>query len=132
MGVREGDLGTGKSPAFKNDDFIVACRKLFLLQLEVQRPKVILVLGKFVGEFLAPLSDELKDWKRIANFTAIDKLEKQVIQATFSNDIKSNLVLLIHPSLRYVNVGRRRYQQDRYHGQEAELQMVLNAMPINH
>ena len=56
MGVREGDKGTGKSPAFKHSEFICACQKFFLYQLDIQKPKAIFVLGKFTAEFLASTS----------------------------------------------------------------------------
>jgi hypothetical protein len=122
LGVRKGDIGTGKSPAFKDKSFIQNCQKFLLFQLEIQKPKAIFVLGKYVAQFLASTSQDLNFWNRIPNFAAVDKERRQIISATFDNGIKSNLVLLTHPSYRPVNVHRRTYLQ--YFGHDAEIEMT--------
>lgn len=125
MGVRRGNKGTGKSPAFKHSEFISDCQKIFLYQLGIQKPKAIFVLGKFTAEFLASTSqdEKLKCWTRIENFKKIDQQGFQVKKdIMFNNNIKSNLVLLTHPSFRPVNVGRRTF--DGENGHEAEIKMI--------
>jgi len=121
-GIRKGDLGTGKSPAFKNKEFIESCRTFFLYQIEIQKPKIIFALGKYVGEFLSPTSDDLKFWNRITNFSTIDEHDKQKITATFKNGITSEVILLTHPSYRQANIHRRKYLN--YTGNEAEIMMA--------
>ena len=60
LSVRKGNKGTGKSPAFKDKDFIKQCQEFFLYQLEIQKPLTIFALGKYVGEFLSSTSEDLE------------------------------------------------------------------------
>jgi hypothetical protein len=122
QGIRKGDSGTGKSPAFKDKHFIKSCQEFFLYQLEIQKPKLIFVLGKHVAEFLCSTSKDLSCWSSIKNFTTVDQENNQIITATFENGINSHLVLLTHPSYRPVNVHRRRYLD--HAGHEAEIMMT--------
>ena len=124
MGVRKADKATGKSPAFKDSAFIKQCQVFFLYQLETQRPKAILALGKYVAEFLAPTSEQLTDWHRIKNFSEIDKAKSQIKKnVIFSNGLTANLALLVHPSFRLVNVSRRSFQDEK-DGHQAEIKMI--------
>ena len=101
MGIRKGDKGTGKSPAFKDKVFIKECQELFLYQMEIQKPKIILVLGKHVAEFLAPTAKQLADWQSIKNFAGVDEAGSQVKEnVVFDNGLIASLVLLTHPSFR--------------------------------
>lgn len=127
MGIRKGNKGTGKSPAFKDKAFIKQCQELFLYQLEAQKPKVILVLGKHVAEFLAPTAAQLNDWQRIKNFSEVDKAGSQVkSNIIFNNGLVANVVLLTHPSFRPVNVHRRSFQGIK--GCSAEVKMIQTIM----
>lgn len=127
MGIRKGNIGTGKSPAFMDGNFINQCQVLFLKQLEIQKPKAIFVLGKNVAEFLASLEkdgfDKLINWKRIKNFAEIDEAEAYLkTEVIFINDIVTNLVILVHPSLRHANLRHRRLVN--YSGNDVEVEMV--------
>jgi len=127
LGIRVGDKGTGKSPAFKDEGYIKECKKFFLYQVEVQKPKAILVLGKYVAEFIAPLSVDLNCWEQINSYEELDKTGKQIVKnAVFENGIKSNLVLLTHPSFRHSNIHRRKYLE--LGGHSAEVKMVLDTL----
>lgn len=126
MGIRKGNRGIGKSPAFKDKEFIENCREFFLYQLKIMEPNAIFVLGPRVGEFLSSTSKDLICWKSIPNFTTIDKTRTQTISATFNNGIKSKLVLLTHPSMRPPNVKRRTYQKES--GDKAEIRMVQSIL----
>lgn len=127
-GIRKGNTGTGKSPAFKDKDFLEQCRMLFQFQLKMQRPKIILALGLSVAEFLSKTANELSCWGNIKNFSEVDKEKKQVISATFDNNIKSEVVLLTHPSYRPVNVRRRSYNG--FIGNRAEVELVKDTIKI--
>ncbi len=129
LGVRAGDKGTGKSPAFKHSDFIKHCQKFFLYQIEMQRPKAIFVLGKFTAKFFAELSIKLNCWTQIKNFETLDKNGHPVVMdVEFENGIKSNLVLLTHPPFRPANIKRRKY--DGECGNNAEMKMIKAALEI--
>jgi uracil-DNA glycosylase len=126
MGIRRGSKGTGKSPAFKDKLFIGECRELLRDQIKLQSPKLILVLGKYVAEFISGLSAYLDCWKHIQNFAFVDQEGNQVRTIELPDSNKCSLVLLTHPSYRYANVGKRRYAD--FIGQDAELNMVRDAL----
>jgi len=117
---------TGKSPAFKDKNFIEQCQKLFLKQLELQKPKVVFVLGKETAHFLSPLSSDLVQWERLGSFSDIDSRGIHTIRAKFDNGIQTTFVLLTHPSFRPANVRRRRFQN--LEGNVAELAIVKMAL----
>ena len=124
MGVRIGNVATRQSPAFKHPDFIKDCQAFFLKQLELQKPKAIFVLGKYPAQFLAEIAEELHCWRSIKTFASIDKEEDQVqIKVTFKNEITSNLVVLVHPSLRHLNIKNRKYK-DFPAGHSSEVEMA--------
>lgn len=130
MGIRNGSISTGKSPAFKDKKFIQECQRFFLYQIEIQKPKAIFVLGKYVAEFLAFKSEEfaltsmdLSGWEKIKSFATIDEQGNQIKKdIIFKNGIKTNLVILTHPSYRHANIHRRSYNN--LFGHEAEIKMA--------
>ena len=122
LGVRNSEKATGKSPAFKDEIFINNCRNFFLYQVELQKPKIILVLGIHVATFLSNTSKDLECWSKINNFGDFDDKNIQKIEAVFNNGLKSTVILLTHPSFRNLNVHRRKYNN--YTGHDAEIQMV--------
>lgn len=126
MGIREGYEGTGKSPAFKDKAFIEECRKFFLLQFNTQKPELVLVLGKYVAEFLAPIDPAFSRWKSIPNFDFIDSNGLSVITVELSPGLQTCFVLLVHPSFRDSNVGRRKFGD--LTGNDAEVAMVNSSL----
>jgi hypothetical protein len=125
MGIRKGESSTGKSPAFKDKSFIKSCQELFLLQLSLQKPKAILVLGLRVAEFLSATSTHLNVWSKIKNFTSIDNLNQQKIDnVTFKNNVTTSLVLLNHPSCRPWDLDRRTYSG--YKGKNAIIHLLIS------
>jgi uracil-DNA glycosylase len=123
MGVRNGEISTGKSPGFKDKKFLQDCQNLFLYQIKIQKPKAIFVLGKYTAEFLAPTSDQLSDWEKISNFVTLDKKNIQIKKdVIFNNGVKSNLIILTHPSFQHLNVHRRSFNN--FIGIEAEIKMA--------
>ncbi|HWZ02391.1 MAG TPA: uracil-DNA glycosylase family protein [Mucilaginibacter sp.] len=123
LGVRIGNKGTGKSPAFRDLNFIKDCQDFFLQQIQLQKPKAIFVLGKFTAKFLSNMSKDLNCWNQIKNFETLDKNKNQVkTKVLFKNGIETNLVLLTHPSFRPSNVSRREYNGKS--GHEAEINMI--------
>ncbi len=130
LGIRKGDKSTGKSPAFKNKVFIKNCQEFFMYQLEIQKPMAIFVLGKYVAEFLSAISAELKSWSKIKNFKTIDKQNNQIKKnVVFNKDVRTNLVLLLHPSFRKVNLRYRSYLD--FYRQQAEVEMAKAILKSN-
>lgn len=129
MGVRLSDNASGASPGFKDDVFVKQCQDFFLFQLNIQKPKVIFVLGLRVARFLSNLSGELKSWKTINSFKNIDISEGEAIKKNieFTKDkVRTNLVLLMHPSARHYNLETRRYKG--LNGHQAQLKMVSDLL----
>ena len=128
LGVRVGDniKVDGKSPAFKDKEFINYCWEFFLKQLEIQRPDLILVLGLEVAYFLARHTEELYDWRK-GGFKYIDDKGLQVRKnVKFQNNITTNLVVLTHPSRRPPNVLHRKFKN--FSGNTAEVEMVREGL----
>ncbi len=123
LGARVKGKNIGKSPGFKDSNFVTACQNFFLEQLNIQKPKVIFVLGLKPAIFLSDTSDQLQCWKHITTFSKLDESNKQIIKKVkFKNGIVSDVLVLTHPCMRKGNVKSRKYKQ--YHGEEAEIQMI--------
>jgi uracil-DNA glycosylase family 4 len=129
LGARKGDKGTGRSPAFTDPSFIDYCRQFFLLQISLQKPTLILILGKYTAQFLYPLNSALEPLKSMKNFEELDNNHLQVIKNIgFLDKILTNIVILIHPSLRHLNIGRRKYLG--YSGHLAEIEMIKEGLKL--
>lgn len=123
MGIRKGHKGTGKSPAFNDTNFIKKCQDFFLLQLIVQKPEKILVLGKQAASVLSKTAKKLETWENIPNYKILDTNNNQIKKdVVFNNGFKSDLVILTHPSFRPQNIHRRTYKS--FSGHLAEINMI--------
>jgi len=103
MGYRNRGKNTGKSPAFKDADFIAACRAFMVEQINTIKPKKIIVLGANLFDFMAELSNDLKAIKDIKKFKDLDKRVFRGV--TFKNvgSSKCDVLFMLHPSLFYAN-----------------------------
>ena len=64
MGLRITGKGTGQSPGAAGPEFVERCESFFLdKQIMVQKPRLILALGKHSIKFIAQLSPDLAEWK---------------------------------------------------------------------
>jgi uracil-DNA glycosylase len=123
-------LTTGRFPGSRDSAFVDRCRAFFVLQLKLQRPRVIVALGAYVPAFLAPLSHELTAWTTGHSFGELDKQDLALVRsATFrSAEHTCAIVALTHPSLRLANVGRRRWREAT--GHQAELLLIRAALQL--
>lgn len=130
MGLRTNDKILGKSPAFKNIDFIELCKKYFIEQLNVCKPKIIISLGTYVPLFLQSLFDDdnFEFFRKKISFKEIDKNNKSVLYNIKLKNYsqKVNIIFLTHPSLYFVNVRWRKYQGKEK--MEAEIQMIKDCL----
>jgi uracil-DNA glycosylase len=128
MGLRQGTATTGRFPGSRDPAFVERCRQFLLVQLETQRPRVILTLGTYVPAFLAPLSPTLVRWRGVASLTAIDRAGPVVHDVNFPAvpALSPSVVALTHPSLRGSNVRHRTYGDLR--GHDAEIAMLRDAL----
>lgn len=127
MGLRKEGTAYGRFPAFnnkpENKKYLDNCKEFFLYQIEIQKPKLILVLGLRVAEFLAEVSGQLSSWSKINNFKSIDENNNQIKRdIVFNNGVVSNLILLMHPSCRKYNLDTRKYNGET--GNNAQIKMT--------
>lgn len=130
MGLRDSDRATGPCPGRRDSRYVNWCAHFFLQQLEAQRPRLVLVLGKEALPHLARLSPELRSFLGCTTFKSIDSSPGGPLRrnVTFDglDEFHTNLVVLTHPSLRPANIRRRFYQG--LSGHDAELQMLAEAL----
>ncbi len=126
MGMRAGASSMGRFPGAKDANYVARCQKFFLLQLRMQSPGLLLTLGKWVPQFVSPLSDQLSHWSGARNFSDIDTAGPIALNCNFKDaGLTTNVVALTHTCLRHSNVGRRR--SGRKTGHAAELAMLKRA-----
>lgn len=134
MGLRPGNSTTGPFPGSTDAEFVARCRLFFLHQLAVQRPRLILVLGNYVPAYLGQLSNSLSSWETLRTFKSRDESAQSVIRdARFhaTDDFCSNVVSLVHPSYRHINLKSRRWiapDGQLHSGEAAEVEMVRFAL----
>lgn len=108
MGMREGGLSIGRFPGASNAEFVDRCRQFLQLQIEIQKPRLILTLGRWVPSFIAPLSPQLSHWEGAKDLGTIDSGGALALNCFFGKmQDKANVVALTHACLRAANVGRR-------------------------
>src|SRR5207249_1752425 len=110
MGLTTGP-NTGTFPGARDPGFVESCRQFLRFQLQVQRPRLVLVLGPQVPRFLAPLSPVLKSWQRYRSFRELDENGLSLITDIQVSGVDSTftVAILTHPSLRGPNVRHRRF-----------------------
>ena len=128
MGLRAGVLTTGPFPGARCAEFVAHCRGFLTRQLETQRPRLILTLGVYSPQMLAPLSPELSPWSTARGLKHLDAVGPVQAQVTFTAlpGFRSNVVALTHPCLRHASVRHRRYKNKE--GSEAEFLMLADAL----
>lgn len=132
MGLREGDATTGRFPGSRCPEFKTRCQRFFIRQIQVQRPRVILALGKWVPGFLASLSPQLSAWTQFRTLRAIDTAGLPLILGVSFKGVSDHecaVVSLVHPCFRPSNIHRRTWKDLR--GDAVELKMLQQAMSLN-
>ena len=132
MGLRQGDATTGVFPGASDEKFKQHCSDLFIEQLNAMRPSLILTLGKYVPNLIAPLSEELSVWRDSKGFRDIDTAGPLKTHCHFAgvSDFETTVVALVHPSFRHASVGIRHYGGRE--GSAAEEQMLTDALSDSH
>ena len=127
MGVRNTESNVGESPAFSAPVFLEQCRSFFLYQLNVQKPKLVIVLGTKVIQFLTPLSQRFNEWSPygLKNFGARQNWILDNVSFESIPDYSTRFVFLIHPSMLMSNV--RHIKFDDLKGIEAIYMLLRKA-----
>jgi len=120
VGLLKTDSNRGSQPGHRDPAFLADCRALFVRQLHLQRPRLLLALGRFVPNFLASLSPQLGAWSGMSRFSAVDAAGP--VRAAFFDGHPVVVAALVHPCHRHITAACRSYGGDR--GHMAELAMV--------
>ena len=124
MGLRRTKSMTGEFPGFKDKLFVRRNIDFLSYQIDTIKPKTIITLGKYAAEMLTSLSqNNLRCWK---DWQALKAVDVGFICNVKFHDHICNCVALEHPSMRYSNVKRRKYQG--LSGNEAEVRMLGDAI----
>ena len=122
---------TGESPGARNSTFRKCCESFFAEQIAVQKPRLILALGRFVPEFIAPLSRDLAEWTEWRKWSGLDvsgPVKRVHFDFDDTGEQMTTVVALVHPSMRRSNLRWRRYRGRT--GNEAELAMLKDALEM--
>lgn len=129
MGLREGSQNTGRFPGARDPGFVERCRAFLGKQIRAQEPRLILTLGSHVPAVLAPLSKDLAPWLGSASLKALDEAGCQLIPGARFPPVpgcKVTVAALVHPSIRWASVLRRRYAG--LEGDAAEVAILKDAL----
>ena len=122
---------TGTFPGAHDAAFVQRCQGFFLKQVDLQQPRVILVLGLKVPKYLSNLARPLEPWSKAKTFAAIDPhlcLIRNVVFHGLAHP--TTLAVLTHPSYRPRNVKYRSYAGLR--GGSAEIRLIEDALSSTH
>jgi len=127
MGLIAGNKSRGKFPGGTDLNFVRRCQELFLMQVELMRPAMIITLGLPVPRLIAPLAKELKAWEGLASI-------KDLNASPFFHGVKFSdehtpcaVVGVIHPCYAERNIRHRAYNG--YTGPDVEELILRDAMP---
>lgn len=128
IGLRTGKSSVGRFPGASDIHYVKKCVTFFLNQVEIQKPRLILVLGAHIPKYLSTASSYLKEWQFFQNYKKLDKEGNAIIHCDDFNSIKHSCVLLslVHPCYRQLNARHRNWEG--LNGDAAELAMLRSAM----
>lgn len=109
MGLIAGNMSRGKFPGGTDPNFVRRCQELFLIQVRLMRPAMIITLGLPVPRLIAPLAKELKAWEGLSSI-------KDLNASPFFHGVKFSaeqapctVVGVIHPCYATRNIKHRSY-----------------------
>jgi uracil-DNA glycosylase len=125
MGLMDRAGACGTHDGHRDQAFRAGCIGLLSATLAVQRPRLVLALGKYAPPMLAEAVPGLGSWRRGWTFPAFDAARSyEAGLQTFlpGTDTPMPCVALTHPSQAHRNVWRR--SVDDLRGSAAEIEMV--------
>ena len=127
MGLRVGKGTTGVFPGAKHPEFVHHCQSFLLDQVETQRPRLILTLGRYTPTGIAALSPDLAEWGAGRGFKHLDKVGavRRDVRFPDAPDAAATVVALTHPCFRHASIRYRRYGD--LIGDAAEMAMLADA-----
>jgi len=123
LGIRIPDKKPVKATSFVARMFNEHCKAVFRKELEMQKPKLILVLGMEAGLFLSTFHPKLRFWAKLRNFEKIDQLGLALMEnIQMTDQVTTTLILIVNPSAPKSRVPVRKFMK--YKGREAEIRMI--------
>jgi hypothetical protein len=128
MGLMDKAGATGSHPGHRAPAFRASCRRLLGATIDLQRPRLVLTLGRPATRFLGEVVGGLGSWARMSSFPRFDsgELWRAGLGLPSFGHGPMAAVALVHPCLRGSNLRHRTY--DGRKGAEAELAMTRYAM----
>ncbi len=122
MGLIAGKDNVGAFPGRRDANFVRWCLAFLNFQIEVVRPRVVLVLGIQTPRRLAALAPQLSGWAMCRSFAVMDAAGLGIVDDVQIGGNSLTFVALTHPSIRGPNVHRRRFGGQT--GDDAEVAML--------
>jgi hypothetical protein len=103
----------GESPGRRDLDFKRQCWEFLAYQIRLQKPRLILSLGRFVPDMLSRLSPELSNWRNDGDphWNEIDQAGPLRTDVPFVvlGDTRITVCALTHPDRAWLNYRQRTY-----------------------
>jgi uracil-DNA glycosylase family 4 len=134
MGARPQGSALGKNLDIKNKNhlaFIRDCLCFLTKQIEILKPKLIIVLGKNTWQYLGTdFSEKLNSIELIKDFRTLDKKELSIIKdVKFSMipNYQTNFCFIVHPTYRHISKTVRRHFKN-FENYQAEKEIIKSAI----
>lgn len=133
VGLRNDGKETGLFPGANDQRFKNECQELFQIQVNIQKPRLILTLGQYIPDFISQTSDQLAPWEQYnGDFGLLDSSPSRPVadnvEFNMIPDFRTVVVALVHPSMRAANASKRVYNGQT--GYDVEIDMVRDAMSL--
>jgi len=131
MGLRRGKSSIGLFPGFTDETYMKNNDAFLQLQFDTLTPKLVIVLGSVAPKVLARIGkgSGIDVWCNF-NFKNVDQKQRGLIENISFGTVTTNLVALIHPSMRRLNLRHRTYNH--LIGHDAEIALLRDAMKKSH
>jgi len=131
MGLRRGKSSVGLFPGFTDETYMENNDAFLQLQLDTLTPKLVIVLGSVAPKVLARIGkgSGIDVWRNF-NFQNVDQQQRGLLENISFGTVTTNLVALIHPSMRWSNLKYRKYKN--LLGDAAEIDLLKDAMKKSH
>lgn len=124
MGLREKTSKRIQFPGAKSAEYVAACRDFLMEQINVVRPRLIVLLGARIPRRVAGLSSELNEWRNCKTASSLDRKGALKTNASFGSH-HATVCWIVPPTRRVSNLRRRKF--DGQKGAQAEVELIKQA-----
>jgi len=99
------------------------CRDIFQFTIELQRPRLILVLGLRAASLLSRLHPKLAIWQNLKTYRNVDNYYQSIVRdLPLASNQLTTLVLLVHPVGKKTHISTRKNGKST--GEAAEIKLL--------